>query len=220
MTLLLLIRHGVTDATGRKITGRTPGVHLSERGREQAGMLAERLVGVPLSAIYSSPLERCRETAEPLAAARRLRIRTRAELSEVDYGAWTNRSLSQLARTKLWRAVQQAPSAARFPGGEGLLDVQERMVGALTRIADDHPHAAVAVFSHGDPIRLALAHFAGIHADLFQRLVVEPASVSAVLVGGGIPRIARVNDTGDPADLGQPAGRAAARPPRPRKVRG
>lgn len=197
MTLLLLIRHGMTDATGERLTGWTPGIHLSERGREQAEQLAERLANVPIAAIYSSPLERCRETATPLASARRLRVREREDLGEVRFGAWTGRSLKQLARTRLWRSLQRAPSSVRFPGGESLTDVQERMVRELGRIAEAHPNSTVAVFSHGDPIRLAVAHFAGMHADLSQRLAIETASVSIAAVGGSIPRVLKLNDTGD-----------------------
>jgi probable phosphoglycerate mutase len=218
MTLLLLIRHGMTDATGVRITGWTPGVHLSERGREQAMHLVGRLDGVPIAAIYSSPLERCRETAAPLAAERGLRTRARRDLGEVRYGAWTGKPLKQLARTATWRTVQHVPSAARFPDGESLLEVQQRVVGELGRIVRDHPNAAVAVFSHGDPIRLAVAHFAGLHADLFQRITIETASVSALTVSDGAPRILRVNDTGDLSTLGR---RPPARRKGPgRKVRG
>jgi probable phosphoglycerate mutase len=218
VTLLLLIRHAMTDATGKRITGWTPGVHLSEHGREQAERLAERLTEVPIAAIYSSPLERCRETASPFAAALRMRVRTREALGEVRYGTWTGRPLKQLARTKLWRSVQDVPSAARFPDGESLLEVQERMIRELDRIARLHPNDAVAVVSHGDPIRLAIAHFAGVHPDLFQRIVIETTSVSAIAVGHGVPRILRVNDTGDLSSLGRrPAG--SGRTAR-RKVRG
>lgn len=211
MTLLLLIRHGMTDATGERLTGWTPGIHLSEHGREQAERLAERLARVPVAAVYSSPLERCRETATPLAAARDLRVRAREDLGEVRFGAWTGRSLKQLARTRLWRSVQDAPSSVRFPGGESLAEVQERMIRELRRIAEAHPNATVAVFSHGDPIRLAVAHFAGMHADLSQRLAIETASVSVVAVADGIPRVLKMNDTGDLAAL---ASHRPARKPR------
>jgi len=222
MTLLLLIRHGLTDATGKRITGWTPGIHLSDRGREQAERLAERLAGVPIRAIYSSPLERCTETAAPLAAAAGREIVVREDLGEVRYGDWTNRPLSRLVRTRLWRTIQQVPSGARFPGGESLLEVQERTVREAGRIVGEHPRAAVAVFSHGDPIRLLLAHFAGVHPDLFQRLAVDPASVSAVAAGDGVPRILRVNDTGDLRDLGHLTRRRGAQGARgaPGKVRG
>jgi probable phosphoglycerate mutase len=196
MTVLFLIRHGITDMTGKRLYGWTPGVHLSDRGREQADEVARRFAPLRLSAIYSSPLERCRETAAPLASQTGLRVQIRRELGEVDYGDWTNRSLSQLARTKLWRSVQQAPSQVTFPGGESFLQVQERSVRALGEIADDHPRGHIAVFSHGDPIRLLVSHLAGAHLDGFQRIVVDPASISVVALGVGIPRIFRVNDTG------------------------
>jgi len=208
MPLLLLIRHALTDATGRSLTGWTPGVHLSERGRGQAQALAQRLTPVPLAAMYSSPLERCLETAEPVAAQKRLSVTATDDLGEVRYGDWTGRSLAQLARTRLWKTVQSAPSNARFPNGESLLEVQERAAAEVGRIAAAHPRGVVGAFSHGDVIRLLLAHFAGVHLDMFQRLVISPASVTAIALGDGIPRILRVNDTGAVADLIPPKPRA------------
>jgi probable phosphoglycerate mutase len=210
MPLVLLIRHGLTDHTGKRLTGWTPDIHLSKVGRAQAEALVERLAAIPVGAVYSSPLERCMETAKPLAAARKLRVRPAKNVGEVRYGDWTGKPLAQLARTKLWKTVQQNPSNARFPNGESLLEVQERAVAAVESIAAEHPKQAVAVFSHGDPIRLLVAHYAGIHADLFQRLVVAPASVSAIAVslgtdsGGGRPYILHVNDTGTLGDLVPP----------------
>jgi probable phosphoglycerate mutase len=201
MPLLLLIRHALTEATGRSLTGWTPGVHLSEQGRGQARALAERLVPVRIAAIYSSPLERCLETAEPVAAQKRLSVTRVDDLGEVRYGDWTGRTLAQLSRTRLWRTVQSAPSNARFPNGESLLEVQERAAREVGRIAATHPRGVVAAFSHGDVIRLLLAHYSGVHVDLFQRLVISPASVTAIALGDGVPRIVRVNDTGAVADL-------------------
>ena len=154
--------------------------------------------------MYSSPLERCRETAGPLAAATGMRPAVRAGFGEVRYGDWTGRPMKQLARTKLWRVVQGVPSRARFPGGESLLEVQERAVREIERIVLSQPRATVAIFTHGDVIRLVLAHYAGVHADLFQRLIVEPASVSVIVLGEGIPRIVKVNDTGDLSSLIRP----------------
>jgi len=162
MPLLLLIRHALTDATGRSLTGWTPGVHLSDRGRAQARALAERLTPVPISAIYSSPLERCLETADPVAAQKRLSVTAADDLGEVRYGDWTGRSLAQLARIRLLKTVQTAPSNARFPNGESLLEVQQRAAHEVGRIAAGHPRGVVAAFSHGDVIRLLLAHFAGV----------------------------------------------------------
>src|SRR2546423_5146392 len=176
MPILLLIRHAATEATGRSLTGWTPGVHLSENGRDQARALAERLTPVPVAAVYSSPLERCLETAEPVAGQKRLSVTTADDLGEVRYGDWTGRSLAQLSRTRLWRVVQHSPSNARFPNGESLLEVQERAAREVGRIAATHPRGVVAAFSHGDVIRLLLAHYAGVHLDLFQGLVVSPAS--------------------------------------------
>lgn len=201
MPLLLLIRHALTDATGRSLTGWTPGVHLSERGRGQARALAERLTPVPIAAMYSSPLERCLETADPVAAQKRLSVTAADDLGEVRYGDWTGRSLAQLARTRMWKVVQSAPSNARFPNGESLLEVQERAAAAIGRIAAAHPRGVVAAFSHADVIRLLLAHYSGTHVDMFQRIVISPASVTAIALGDGIPRILRVNDTGAVADL-------------------
>ena len=201
MPLLLLIRHGLTETTGKRLTGQMPGIHLSEAGREQAERLVERLRPIRLAAIYASTLERCVETAEPLASGRRLEIRRVRELVDIHYGEWTGRSLKQVARSARWRSVLSSPSTSRFPGGESFVDVQVRALAAAERIAGAHRRGAVAVFTHADPIRLLLAYYAGSHLDSFERLVVQPASVSAVLIGTGVPRIVRVNDTGSLADL-------------------
>ena len=196
MTLRLLIRHGMTDATGHRLSGRTPGLHLNAVGRTQSQELAERLEDLRVEAVYSSPLERCRETAAPLAAANGLRVRRRSKLAEVDYGDWTNRSLRQLSRTKLWATVQGSPSTVRFPSGESLLEVQRRMISESEDLAAEHAGSTIALFSHGDPLRLLLAHYLGIHVDLFQRLIVSPASVSAVAISPHGPHVLRMNDDG------------------------
>lgn len=197
MALLFLIRHGATDQTGRRLYGRTPGVHLSELGRQQAAALAERFAPVRLDAIVSSPLERCRETAAQLADSQELRVSTRADLLEVDYGGWTNRPLAQLARTKLWRVVQGVPSQARFPGGESLMEVQARVSKAALSIAVSRHTGLVAVVTHGDVIRLLVSHLLGTHIDQFQRIAIDAASVSVVALGQEhAPRVLRVNDVG------------------------
>jgi probable phosphomutase (TIGR03848 family) len=203
MTLLLLVRHALTEATGRRLSGSTPGIHLSEQGRMQAKELAERMAPLRLSAVYASPLERCVETAESIAGPRSLVVERMSALEEVAYGAWTGKSFAQLTRTTLWKKVQLAPSSVRFPGGETLTEAQVRMVTALEALAITHPKATVAVVSHADLIRLSLAHYAGIHLDLFQRIIVSPASVSAILLGDRIPRILRMNDTGSLSDLAE-----------------
>lgn len=204
MTLLLLIRHGVTDATGVRLGGWKPGIHLTEEGRMQADAVAERLRPVRVAAVYASPLERCVETAAPLAREQRRDVVVRDGLGEVRYGAWTDRPLRQLARTRLWRRVQSVPSGVRFPGGESLLEVQSRALLELETIAAEHRRAAVAVVSHADVIKLIVAHFAGAPVDLFQRLIIDPASICAIAVGDGIPRILRLNDRGTLRDLSPP----------------
>jgi probable phosphoglycerate mutase len=201
MTTLVLVRHGHTDTAGKRLTGWTAGVHLNSRGREEAEGLVGRLDGVRIDAIVSSPLGRCRETAAPLAKARRLAVRVRRAWIETGYGDWTGRSISQLRRTKLWRTVMHAPSNARFPGGESLLEVQARAVAAALDAVHDHPRGTIAVVSHADVIRLLLAHVAGAHPDHLHRWWVDTGSISAVSFSDGAPRLLAVNDTGDLAFL-------------------
>ena len=201
MTLMLLVRHALTDTTGKTLSGQTPGIHLSDAGRGQAQATAERLAGLRLAAVYASPLERCVETAEVVAAPHRLAVIPSPGLLEVDYGRWTGRPLTQLTRTALWRRVMQAPSSVRFPDGESLEEVQWRVTGAIGEMVERHPTSTVAAVTHAEAIRLALAHYAGVHLDLFQRLVVLPGSVSAVALGDGPPRVLRLNDTGTLDDL-------------------
>ena len=196
MTTLYLIRHGENSYVGKKLAGWTPGVHLNDRGMRQAEVLAERLAPVRFQAIYSSPLERTLETARPLAKAAGLRIRQREDLGEVRYGEWTGKSLRALSRTKLWRVVQFNPSNMRFPRGEALRETQVRASGALEAICHEHPKGAVAIFSHGDLIRLSVAHYLGLALDLFQRIQINPASVTVIQIAGGLPRLIRLNDTG------------------------
>jgi probable phosphoglycerate mutase len=216
VTLLLLIRHGLAEAAGDRLYGTTPGIHLSAKGKEQVAGLAERLSPVRLAAVYSSPFERCLETAEAITEGRGLDIHALSDLGEVDYGEWTGRTFKALQRTVLWRQVHRLPSSVRFPGGESLEEVQLRGVRALEAIAATHRRRVVAAVSHGDVIRLVLAHYAGIHIDLFHRLVADATSVSAVEIADGAPRIVRVNDTGTLEDLVP----ARARRPRPQRVRG
>jgi probable phosphomutase (TIGR03848 family) len=208
--LLLLVRHALTPQTGRLLTGWLPGHSLSEEGRRQAEALAERLGRLPLDAVYASPLERTVETARPLAAAAGVRVRVREGIGEVRYGDWEGRPLRALARTRLWRELQARPSAVRFPGGEALPETQARAVATVEEIRAAHPRGRVAAVTHADVIRLVLAHYAGIHIDLYQRLAIAPASVSALWLGDGGPRVLKVNDTGGLDGLGPPR-RAAAR---------
>jgi probable phosphomutase (TIGR03848 family) len=193
LTLLYLVRHGVTDHTGHRLSGWMEDVHLSEKGREQADAVAVMLAGIRFKAVYSSPIDRTVETARPIAARHDLGVRVRRNLGEVDYGTWTNRSFRSLARTKLWTTVQRYPSGARFPHGETLREVQTRAVTEMEKLVAQHPKQAICCVSHADVIRLVVAHFMGIHIDLFQRIVIGPASVSVVRLDEDGPRILSLN---------------------------
>lgn len=180
-TLVLLVRHAVTPTTGKVLPGRAGGLHLSDEGRRQADALARRLAAVPrIVAVYSSPLERARETAAAIARARGLAVRVERGLLECDFGAWTGASLRRLARKREWAAVQRHPSGFRFPGGESFLEMQARIADVVRRLVALHPGRAIVAVSHADPIKALLAHVLGTPLDLFQRLVVAPASISAV----------------------------------------
>lgn len=199
MAFVLLIRHGENEYTRTgKLAGWTPGVHLNEAGQKQAEALAQRLARVPLRAIYSSPLERAQETAAPLARAKKLTVQVVPGLGEVQYGRWTGQSLKRLARTRLWRVVQNLPSAMTFPEGETMRAAQMRFVDALETIAAAHPgpKAWVAAVAHSDPIKLAVAYYLGVPLDLFQRIVISTGSVTLLRLGQGQPSLVKLNDTG------------------------
>lgn len=175
MATLLLIRHGETPTTGKVLPGRAPGLHLSARGREQAARVAEGIDRV--DAVYSSPLERTRETAAPLCAKFSLGLLLDDALLEADFGSWTGKSLADLAKLPEWKVVQERPSGFRFPGGESFTQMQERIVKGLRVIAARHPGEVVACFSHADPIKAALTYFAGKPLDEFHKASAEPCSV-------------------------------------------
>ncbi|MFD2417168.1 histidine phosphatase family protein [Amycolatopsis pigmentata] len=203
MATVILLRHGRSTANGSGVlAGRTPGVGLDDTGRKQAEALCRRLAGVPLAEVVCSPLERCRQTVAPLLAERGLTGTIEDRLSEVDYGEWTGRELKTLTGEPLWRVVQAHPSAAVFPGGEGLAAVQARAVAAVrehsARIIAEHGEEAVWLLcSHGDVLKAILADALGQHLDSFQRIVVDPASVSVVRYTETRPFVMRMNDHGD-----------------------
>ncbi|MEY9863331.1 putative phosphomutase (TIGR03848 family) [Catenulispora sp. GAS73] len=209
MTLVLLIRHGRTTANSSGIlAGWTKGVRLDERGEQQAGELAKRLAEVPLSAVVSSPLERCRQTSDIVLAGREsVPVHLDERIGECRYGDWTGRPLAELAKEPLWKVVQGHPSAARFPGpeGESMADMSARAVAAVrewnTLIAAEYgPEAVWAVFSHGDVIKALAADALGLHLDQFQRITCDPCSVTAVRYTEMRPFVVRLNDVGgDPA---------------------
>ncbi len=193
-TYLLLIRHGENDWVGTdRLAGRTPDVHLNEKGRQQAADLAPLLAKQPIAAIYSSPLERCIETAQPLAQALNQTIFTEPDLLEVDYGEWRGANLKELAKLSEWQMVQHFPSTFRFPGGETLREVQNRAIQALERICIQHPNQVIAVFSHADLIRLCVANYMGTPLDLFQRVVIGTASISTFVFHNMMPTVLSVN---------------------------
>lgn len=175
-TTILLIRHGQTPTTGTVLPGRAPGLHLSEKGQEQARKVAEGIERV--DAIYSSPLERTQETAAPLAEKFGKEPLLDDALLEADFGTWTGEKLADLAKLPEWETVQKTPSQFRFPGGESFVEMQDRIVAGLERIAAAHPGQTVACFSHADPIKAALTHFAGKRLDEFQKAQAEPGSVA------------------------------------------
>ena len=197
MTRLLLIRHATNDLQKDGVlAGWTPGVHLNQAGRAQAETLAQRLSTVEIKAVYASPLERTRETAEIVAAPHELPVVTRDGLGEVRFGRWTGEPLEKLRRRRLWRAVQFAPSIARFPGGESFYEMQTRIVTEIENLRGKHPKQTIAAVSHADVIKAAVAHYAGVHLDMFQRLIISPASLTVLVLDGPMPCVVCVNDTG------------------------
>ncbi len=203
-TMLVLVRHAVTAQTGPMLTGRAPGVDLSDDGRKQAAALADRLADLPVAAVYSSPIERTAQTADAVAGRHELPVRPLPGALEADYGEWTGGKLVDLAKTDLWKTVQRAPSRARFPGGEALAEMQARIVGCLEAVVADHPGEIVVVVSHADPIKAAIAHYTGLHLDLFQRIVVSPASVTAFQLSAHGAALVKCNDTGSLDELRPP----------------
>lgn len=203
MTTVLLVRHGLTAMTGPRLAGWTPGLSLDDRGRAQATAVAERLRGLPLVAVVSSPLDRCLETAGAVLEGRDLELAVDDRIGECRYGDWTGQELKVLAKDPLWKVVQNHPSAAIFPGPEGepLAETSRRAVAAMrdwdARIAAEHgPDAVWVACSHGDVIKAIAADALGLHLDQFQRISVDPCSVTAIRYTTLRPFVVRVNDTG------------------------
>lgn len=198
MSTIILVRHGENDWVKKnRLAGWIEGVHLNENGRAQAAAAADRLSHLPIKAIYSSPITRCLETAVPIATPHQLEITPLNELGEVRYGDWEGEKIKTLTKNKLWFVVQFFPSRLRFPNGEALREVQFRAIQTLEKLAQQHPEEMIIVVSHADLIKLVLAHYLGVHIDLFQRLTIAPASFSVITLpeNGGV-RIGRMNDDG------------------------
>jgi probable phosphomutase (TIGR03848 family) len=209
-TLVLLIRHGQTPTTGKVLPGRAPGLHLSERGHEQAARVAERLASwsrpdpakpARITAVYSSPLERTRETAAPIGRAVGVRPQVARGLLECDFGEWTGAELKSLMKLPEWATVQRYPSGFRFPNGESFTGMQARMVTAVSELVRRHPDQAIVAVSHADPIKAAVADAMGSHLDLFQRIVVSPCSVTAISYSAAGPTVMAVNSTNTLTEL-------------------
>lgn len=198
MTIIILVRHGENDWVKKnRLAGWIPDVHLNENGRNQAQAAAQRLAVLKIDAIYSSPVTRCLETAEYIAKGLEMNITLLEDVGEVRYGDWEGKKIAKLAKNPLWAVVQFFPSRMRFPNGETLREVQFRAVQAIESINEDHIEQAVIVVSHADVIKLVLAHYLGVHIDLFQRIAVAPASASVLsLSKNGMVRVLRVNDDG------------------------
>jgi len=217
-TLVLLVRHGQTPTTGAVLPGRAAGLHLSEAGQGQAAKAAERIGALvearaasaaksgsrggarsraAISAVYASPLERTRETAAPIAKACGLRVKIDKGLLECDFGSWTGKELKVLSKLPEWTTVQRNPSGFRFPGGESFPEMQLRITTALARLCARHPGETIVAVSHADPIKAAAAAALGTHLDLFQRIVVSPCSITAIVYSASGPVVLAVNSTGD-----------------------
>ena len=203
-TLVLLVRHGLTPTTGVKLPGRARGLHLSDEGRRQAEAAAARIAKVAkVIAVYSSPLERARETAQIVAKARNMAVRIERGLLELDIGKWTGMALKDAGTKPEWKAVQQHPSGFRFPDGESFTEMQARVTGAIARICARHPGKIVVAVSHADPIKAATAHALGTPLDLFQRIFIGTASITAIAYSASGAAVLTVNSMdGDLAALG------------------
>ncbi len=196
MTTILLIRHAVNDfvKTG-KLAGRLAGVRLNDEGLAQADALGRRLAEAPLSRIYASPIERTMETAAAIAKHHpQLAVQANHDITEVDYGDWQGKTISELQRRKMWAVVQEYPSRARFPNGETMRGVQARIVNAIEALIQQHPEQMIALVFHADLIKMALAHYLGMHLDVFQRIVIAPASISTLHLRHSRPFVIGMND--------------------------
>ena len=200
-TTILLVRHGVTATTGKILPGRAPGLHLSEAGVDQARSAAARIAPLRPVAVYASPLERTRETARPIATELKKKVLVHKGLLECDFGDWTGKALASLSRKSEWANVQNSPSTFRFPGGESFAEMQHRMWTTLEEIAARHRGKTVVAVSHADPIKAAVTFAQGVPLDLFQRTVISPCSVSAIVVGSGRPLVLCVNSLGALSEL-------------------
>jgi probable phosphomutase (TIGR03848 family) len=203
LAIALLVRHGSTPTTGKILPGRAPGLHLSDQGRAQAEETADRIAKMknPPVAIYSSPLERAQETAQPIAERLGIPIQIEPGLTECDFGEWTGAELKVLMKKPEWKTVQSLPSSFKFPEGESFPHMQTRITETIDQLASMHQGKAFVCVSHADPIKAAVASAGGVPLDLFQRFVVSPCSVSALVRGPQVSHVLCVNQTSSLTDL-------------------
>jgi probable phosphomutase (TIGR03848 family) len=218
MSIILFIRHGTNDFVGKRLAGRLPDVHLNEHGRQQAQVVAQALCRLPFKAIYSSPLDRAVETAQPLADALGLPVNLQPGLLEIDFGEWQGLSIGRLRRRKIWKTVQENPASMRFPGGESFAEAQSRLAQSVDAIVAGHDKMdMLACFSHSDAIRLLVAYALGLPLDNFQRLSIDTATMTLIGWGGPVPFLGPVNmylTPGMAEDL-----QKMFQPPKPHRVR-
>ena len=193
-TTILLVRHAETATTGKVLPGRAKGLELSPKGREQAQATAQAVTQQhQLTAIYASPMKRARQTAEPLSQLAKRPVKIHAGLNECDFGSWTGKSLTALRKLPAWRQVQHNPSGFRFPQGESFPEMQNRMLAALAELAQRHRGKTIAAYSHADTIKAAVAQALGVHLDLFQRIIISPASVTTIQLSTDGPYVLGMN---------------------------
>jgi probable phosphomutase (TIGR03848 family) len=193
LTSVVLVRHGQTPTTGDVLPGRAAGLHLADKGREQADAAAARLASSKAAAVYASPLERARETAAPIAKALGLKVHVDRGLLECDFGEWTGRKLKELVKLPEWKTVQLYPSGFRFPEGESFSEMQTRITSTLARLRAKHHGQTVVCVSHADPIKAAVADALGTHLDLFQRIIINPCSMTTIAYSDAGPLVLGVN---------------------------
>lgn len=197
MTVLLLIRHASNDYVKEgRLAGWTPGIHINAHGQREADALARRLYPISISAIYSSPLERAIDTAQAIGSCQKLEVQVREDLGELRIGEWTGKLIKELEGTDIWKELQNRPAGVTIPGGEAIVEMQRRMVGAIDAIVAAHPGQVVALVSHADPLKAAIAHYMGIDLNYYQRIMVSPASVTVFMFGeNGNPVVFTLNNT-------------------------
>ncbi|HEU5125662.1 MAG TPA: histidine phosphatase family protein [Verrucomicrobiae bacterium] len=193
MTTFYLIRHGSNDFAGKTLVGRTPGIHLNDTGRAEVERLADELARESIQHLFSSPMERCRETAAPIAKKLNLEVQILDGLIEVEFGDWTGQNIAEMNSDERWRKWNTFRSGGRIPNGESIWEVQTRMIAAIEKLRRDFPNQTLALFSHGDPLRAAITYYLGMPIDFIHRLELSPASVSVLMIDDWTAKIQALN---------------------------